>query len=91
MCRLLRLALIRFPGRAFVFAGDSGFGTHEVARFCHRHRHRRRLTLVSKCHPDINLLDPPPPYAGNGRPRVPVRRAAKRLDRSTRPRFPPRP
>ena len=60
--------MIRLPGRTFVFAGDSGFGTHEVARFCHRHR--GRLTLVSKCHPDINLFAPPPPYAGNGRPRV---------------------
>jgi hypothetical protein len=30
MCRLLRLVLIRFPGRTFVFAGDSGYGTHEV-------------------------------------------------------------
>jgi hypothetical protein len=27
MCRLLRLLLIRFPGRAFVFAGDSGYGS----------------------------------------------------------------
>ena len=68
MCRLLRLVLLRFPGRTFVFAGDSGFGTHEVARFCHRHR--GRLTLVSKCHPDVNLFAPPPPYAGKGRPRV---------------------
>jgi len=68
MCRLLRLVLLRFPGRTFVFAGDSGFGTHEVARFCHRHR--RRLTLVSKLHPDANRFEPPPPYHGNGRPRV---------------------
>ena len=68
MCRLLRLLLIRFPGRTFVFAGDSGYGTHEVARFCYRHR--ARLTLVGKLHPDANLFDPPPPYAGNGRPRV---------------------
>jgi hypothetical protein len=68
MCRLLRLMLTRFPGRTFVFAGDSGSGTHEVARLCLRHR--ARLTLVSKCHPDINLFAPPPPYAGNGRPRV---------------------
>jgi hypothetical protein len=67
-CRLLRLLLARFPDRTFVFTGDSGYGTHEVSRFCHRHR--GRLTLVSKCHPDINLFDPPPPYAGNGRPRV---------------------
>jgi hypothetical protein len=68
MCRLLRLLLIRFPDRAFVFAGDSGYGTHEVARFCYRHR--GRLTLVSKLHPDANLFDLPPPYAGKGRPRV---------------------
>jgi hypothetical protein len=68
MCRLLRLLLIRFPGRAFVFAGDSGYGTHEVARFCHRHR--ERLALVSKLCPDANLFAPPPPYAGTGRPRV---------------------
>jgi DDE superfamily endonuclease len=68
MCRLLRTLLVRFPGRTFVFAGDSGYGTHEVARFCYRHRDR--LTLVSKLHPDANLFDPPPPYAGKGRPRV---------------------
>jgi hypothetical protein len=68
MCRLLRLLLIRFPNRTFVFAGDSGYGTHEVTRFCYRHR--SRLTLVSKLHPDANLFDPPPPYAGKGRPRV---------------------
>jgi DDE superfamily endonuclease len=68
MCRLLRLLLMRFPGRTFVFAGDSGYGTHEVARFCHRHR--GRLTLVSKLHPDANLFEPPPPYRGTGRPRV---------------------
>ena len=75
MCRLLRLLLIRFPDRRFVFAGDSGFGTHEVARFCRRHR--ARLTLVSKLHPDANLYDPPPPYPGKGRPRVKGARRAK--------------
>ena len=68
MCRLLRLLLARFPGRTFVFTGDAGYGTHEVARFCHRHR--ARLTLVSKFRPDANLFNPPPPYAGKGRPRV---------------------
>jgi hypothetical protein len=75
MCRLLRLLLIRFPGQSFVFAGDSGYGTHEVARFCHRHRDR--LTLVSKLCPDANLFAPPPPYAGNGRPRVKGERVPK--------------
>jgi hypothetical protein len=75
MCRLLRLVLLRFPGRTFVFTGDSGYGTHEVARFCHRHR--ARLVLVSKLHPDANLFAPPPPYAGNGRPRVKGERVPK--------------
>src|SRR5215211_3543462 len=53
MCRLLRLVLLRFPGRAFVFVGDTTYGTHEAARFCRRHA--ARLTLVSKLHPDANL------------------------------------
>jgi DDE superfamily endonuclease len=75
MCRLLRLLLVRFPGRSFVFAGDAGYGTHEVTRFCHRHR--GRLTLVSKLCPDANLFDPPPPYRGNGRPRVKGERVPK--------------
>jgi hypothetical protein len=68
MCRLLRLLLLRFPGREFLFVGDAGYGTHAVARFCHRHR--GRLALVSKLHPDANLFAPPPRYAGRGRPRV---------------------
>jgi len=68
MCRLLRLMLVWLPDRSFLFVGDAGYGTHEVARFCHRHR--QRLTLVSKLHPDANLFEPPPPYAGKGRPRV---------------------
>lgn len=75
MCRLLRLLLIRFPSRSFVFVGDAGYGSHEVARFCHRHR--ARLTLVSKFCPDANLFDPPPPYAGKGRPRVKGQRLLK--------------
>jgi hypothetical protein len=75
MCRLLRLLLIRCPGRTFVFVGDASYGTHEVARFCHRHR--GRLTLVSKFCPDANLFEPPPPYAGKGRPRVKGRRLPK--------------
>lgn len=68
MCRLLRALSLRFPERRFVFVGDSGDGTHEVARSCPRHR--ARLTLVSKPCPEANLDDPPPPYSGEGRPRV---------------------
>jgi hypothetical protein len=66
MCRLLRVLLLRFPERTFVLAGDSGYGTHEVARF--GHRHRDRLTLVSKLHPGANRFEPPAPYSGKGRP-----------------------
>lgn len=68
MCRLLRLLMIRCPGRRFAFVGDAGYGSHEVARLAHRHR--ARLSLVSKLHPHANLFEPPPPYGGKGRPRV---------------------
>jgi hypothetical protein len=68
MCRLGRLLWIRFPDRSFVFAGDFGYGTHEMARFFHRHRDR--LTLVRQLHPDAHRFEPPPPYTGKGRPRV---------------------
>jgi len=33
--------------------------------------------LVSKLHPDANLFDPPPPYAGTGRPRLKGQRRPK--------------
>lgn len=41
-----------FPGRRFILLGDAGFASHELARFCHRHR--RRLTLVARA-PDPRL------------------------------------
>ena len=75
MTRMLRLLLLRFPRRTFVFVGDAGYGTHEVARFCRRHA--SRMTLVSKLHPDANLFAPPPPYRGHGRPRVKGERLPK--------------
>ena len=68
MATLLRLILQRFPDRRFIFVGDAGYGTHELARFAARYR--ARLTLVSKLHPEANLFEPPPPYRGNGRPPV---------------------
>ena len=68
MTTLLRVMLQWFPDRRFVFVGDSGFGTHEMARFVHRHR--AHLSLVSKLHPEANLFEPPPPYSGKGRPPV---------------------
>ena len=66
MTTLLRVMLLWSPERQFVFVGDSGFGTHEMARFVYRHR--ARLSLVSKLHPEANLFEPPPPYSGKGRP-----------------------
>lgn len=75
MVRLLGLMLRWFPGRRFVFVGDSAYGTHEVARFADRHR--GRLSLVSKLHPEANLFEPPPPYKGKGRPAVKGKRLAK--------------
>jgi len=68
LCRLVAVLLRWFPDRRFVLVGDAGYGTHEVARFCHARR--GRLTLVSKLHPQANLCEPPPPYPGRGRPRV---------------------
>jgi DDE superfamily endonuclease len=68
LCRLVAVLLRWFPARRFVLVGDAGYGTHEVARFCHARR--VQLTLVSKLHPEANLFEPPPPYAGKGRPRV---------------------
>ena len=59
MATLLRVVVRWFPGRRFVFVGDGGYGTHELARFCYRHRDR--LTLVSKLHPEANLFEPPGP------------------------------
>jgi hypothetical protein len=90
MCQLLRVMRLWFPDRRLIFVGDAGYGTHEVARFCDRHR--LGLTLVSKLHPDANLFEPPPPYNGKGRPRVKgaalpkprqVAAAARRLRRRT--------
>ena len=69
MRQLLAVLMRWFPERQFIFAGDGGYGTHELARFAHQHE--ARLTLVSRFYPDANLYAPPPPVRGkkNGRPR----------------------
>jgi len=67
---LLRLLLRWFPDRTFRFAGDQGYGSHDMADFARRTQ--GRLHLVSKFHPRANLYEPPPPVVGkkpNGRPR----------------------
>jgi DDE superfamily endonuclease len=69
LLRQLCCVLLRwFRQRRFVLAGDGNYGSHEMARFAARRRDR--LTLVSKFYPDARLYEPPPPYAGHGRPRV---------------------
>src|SRR5216683_4921028 len=69
MRQLLAVLLHWFPERQFVFAGDGGYGTHELSRFAARRR--GRLQLVSRFYADANLYALPS-AAGNkkGRPRV---------------------
>jgi hypothetical protein len=71
MRQMLKVLLHWFPGRSFVFAGDGGYGTHELARTAARRP--QRLTLVSRFYAAANLYAPPPVRArrkSNGRPRI---------------------
>ncbi len=54
---LLAVLLHWFPQRRFVFLGDGGFASHELARFCRRRCRRRpgRLVIVARCNADANL------------------------------------
>jgi hypothetical protein len=68
--RMRRMRCVRsrwFPRHAFGFAGDQGHGTHGLAPFAPRRP--GRLALVSRSHADAGPYEPPPPYAGAGRPR----------------------
>jgi len=68
---LMAILLHWFPGKKFVLLGDGGYASHDLARFCCRHR--ERLALVSKFAPDGALYAPPPPQKQKskvGRPRV---------------------
>ena len=70
MRQLLAVVIRWFPGRKFVFAGDGGFSSHELAEFAHGHR--QRLSLVGRFYPKANLYEPPPKRAQRrkgGRPR----------------------
>lgn len=69
LARQLMAVLIHwFPRRYFVFLGDGGYASHELARFCHRHR--RHALLVSRYWADANLYAPAPPRRKrSGRPR----------------------
>jgi len=71
MRQLLKVLLRWFPDRQFVFAGDGGYGTHELARTAAQQR--GRLTLVSRFYDDANLRELPPAPRGKkgvGRPAV---------------------
>jgi len=69
LVRQMLLVLMRwFPDRQFICSADGNYATHELARL--GARHRKRLTFVSHFYPDANLYAPPPPYSGQGRPRV---------------------
>jgi hypothetical protein len=68
--QLMATLMHGFPDRRFILLGDGHYASHELARFCWRHR--RRLTLVSLFHPWAHLCEPPPPRAKGqmGRRRV---------------------
>jgi hypothetical protein len=68
MRQMLRVLLRWFPDRRFVCSADGNYATHELAELASEYS--RRLTFVSKFYPDANLMAPPPPYSGHGRPRV---------------------
>ncbi|NJN05826.1 MAG: transposase [Rhodobacteraceae bacterium] len=70
MRQMLAVLMHWFPQRKFTFCGDGGFASHELARFCHRHR--QHITLVSRFHPKANLYEAAPPRKTKqqGRPRV---------------------
>jgi uncharacterized protein YerC len=66
--QMLRILVRWFPDRTFVATADGNYASHELAELAARVP--RRLTLVSKFYPNAHLVDPPPEYAGTGRPRV---------------------
>ena len=66
--QLVRVLMRWFPDRTFVVTADGGYATHELAELAARAP--KRLTFVSLFYPDANLVEPPPPYSGHGRPRV---------------------
>jgi hypothetical protein len=87
LARQLLATLIHwFPARKFILLGDGGYASHELARFCHRHR--RHVTLVSRFHPQANLCQAPSAKPGpkkRGRKRIKGQRIAKPAQRSKRP------
>jgi hypothetical protein len=73
--QMLRILVRWFPDRQFVCCADGNYAAHELAEVAAANP--RRLTFVSKFYADANLFEPPPPYSGNGRPRVKGRELPK--------------
>lgn len=62
MRQMLAALIDWFPEYKFVFSGDGGFATHELAHFAKRHH--ARLTLVSRFYANANLYAAPPQPQG---------------------------
>lgn len=77
LLRQLTAVLVHwFPHRHFTLAADGTYGSHEMARFAHRHR--RQLTLVCRFCPDAQLYEPPPVITGK-RPRHRPRKKGEKM------------
>jgi DDE superfamily endonuclease len=66
--QMIRVLKRWFPDRNFVVTADGNYASHELAELAARTP--RKWTLVSLFYSDANLVEPPPPYSGRGRPRV---------------------
>jgi hypothetical protein len=66
--QMLRILIRWSPDRTFVCCADGNYAAHELAEVAAANP--RRLTFVSKFYATANLFEPPPPYSGQGRPRV---------------------
>jgi hypothetical protein len=65
--QMVRILKRWFSDRTFVVTADGNYASHELAELAARAP--RKWTLVSLYYPDANLVAPPPPYSGKGRPR----------------------
>ncbi len=76
LARQLMAVLIHwFPDRPFILVGDGGYASHDLARFCHRHR--QHVTLISRFNPQAHLCAAPPVQRSSvGRPRCRGRKLA---------------
>jgi len=64
--QMMAVLILWFRSRRFVFLGDGGYASHELASFCSRHA--RHATLISRFHGDANLYAPPTTRKRTGRP-----------------------